>query len=309
MDEDSRPNLPWRLIVEWMSSGEACFREVLTVYYTGKTRYQSVDIVELHGLGKSLVLDGKIQSSLHDEHWYHEALVHPIMLAHPNPRRVLVIGGGEGATLREVLKHKTVERVVMVDIDKELVELSKRYLSEWHQGSFTDPRVEIVFSDGRKYVEDVAEEYDVVILDLVDPMEKGPATRLYTVEFYKAVKRLIGENGIMVTQATSPSLTPTVYAIIAKTLSVVFKKTRPYITYVKSYNGLWGFVAASDTHDPAKLDSKAVEKLISERIAGELRFYDAETHQWLFSLPKPVRKLLSEENRIATDDNPVYTPV
>jgi spermidine synthase len=112
----------------------------------------------------------------------------------------------------------------------------------------------------------------------------------------------------MVTQATSPSLTPEVYASIAKTLASVFTVVRPYVTYVRSYNGLWGFVSASDKVDPAGMDSEEVERLISERIRGELRFYDAETHRWLFTLPKPLRDVL-RKGRVATDKEPITVPV
>jgi spermidine synthase len=127
--------LPWKFFVEWISEGEACFRDARRIIAYGRTRYQEYVIAELAGLGKALIIDGKVQSSLLDEHWYHEALVHPVMLAHPCPRSVLVVGGGEGATVREVLRHKCVETVEMVDIDGELVEQAKKLLREWNQGA------------------------------------------------------------------------------------------------------------------------------------------------------------------------------
>jgi len=301
--------LPWKFIAEWISRGEVCMREAKRILVHSRTRYQEFIIAELEGLGKSLIIDGKVQSSLLDEHWYHEALVHPVLLAHPCPRRVLVVGGGEGATIREVLRHNCVEHVDMVDIDEELVEQSKRLLVEWHQGAFDDPRVNVVIDDGRRFIEGKRAEYDVIILDVVDPTEGGPAALLYTVEFYRLVKRALRENGIMVTQATSPVLTPEVYASITKTLSAVFSIVRPYVTYVRSYNGLWGFVAASDRVDPARLTPDRVDNLLRERVRGELRFYDGSTHGWLFSLPKPLRDMLQRTGRIATDSEPIAVPV
>ncbi len=304
--------LPWKLVVEWISEGEGCFREIVRVLAEKRTRFQEVLVAELSGLGKSLVIDGKIQSSISDEHWYHEALVHPVMIAHPSPRRVLVLGGGEGATIREVLKHRSVERVVMVDVDRDVVEFAKKYLVEWHQGAFSDQRVELVIGDGRKYVAEASkrgESFDVVILDLVDPTEAGPAARLYTVEFYKLVKELIGDKGVMVTQATSPALTPRVYTVIRNTIARVFRLSIPYVTYVRSYNGLWGFVAGSDTIDPRQLSKEDIEKRIRDRVTQPLRFYDPETHVWLFTLPRPVRELLENIKEYATDNNPVYVPV
>jgi spermidine synthase len=299
--------LPWKFVAEWVSEGEACVREAKRILVHRRTRFQEFMVAELAGLGMSLVIDGKVQSSLLDEHWYHEALVHPVLLAHPCPRRVLVVGGGEGATAREVLRHRCVERVVMVDIDEELVNVAKELLAEWHRGAFEDGRLELVIGDGRRFVEEHPGEFDAVILDVVDPTEGGPAALLYTREFYEAVKRALRDrNGVVVAQATSPSLTPTVYATIARTMASVFNVVRPYITYVRSYNGLWGFVAASDGPDPARLED--VDRLLKERVEGELRFYDSETHRWMFSLPKPVREGLSR-GRVATDEEPIVVPV
>ncbi len=298
--------LPWKFVGEWVSEGEVCLREAKRVLVHERTRFQEYMIAELAGLGKSLIIDGKVQSSLLDEHWYHEALVHPVMLAHPCPRRVLIIGGGEGATAREVLRHRCVEHVVMVDIDRDLVEAAKRHLREWHQGAFDDPRLRVVIDDGRRFVENVRASFDVVILDVVDPTEGGPASLLYTREFYEAVRGAL-RDGIMVTQATSPTLTPDVYATIFRTLASVFRVARPYVTYMRSYNGLWGFVAASDSYDPATLSN--VDAAIGERIEGELRFYDGETHRWLFTLPKPLRTALERKGRIATDKEPITVPV
>ncbi len=301
--------LPWKLVVEWMVEGEGCVREVKRILAYGVTRYQEYMIAELAGIGKSLVLDGKVQSSISDEHWYHEALVHPVLLAHQCPRRVLIVGGGEGATLREVLKHRCVEEVVMVDIDAELVEVARKLLPEWHRGAFDDRRAKLVIGDGRRYIEEHESSFDAVILDVVDPMEGGPAALLYTREFYEAVSRSLRSGGIMVTQATSPTLTPEVYASIAKTLATVFLITRPYISYVRSYNGLWGFVAASLGPDPASMGKDEVAERIEERIEGELRFYDPVTHVWMFSLPKPIRDALERMGRVATDSEPITVPV
>ncbi|HIQ10937.1 MAG TPA: polyamine aminopropyltransferase [Pyrodictium sp.] len=300
--------LPWRLFVEWINPGEACFRSVERILLSLKTKFQEIDIVELAELGKALVIDGKLQSTLYDEYWYHEALVHPPMLAHPHPTKVLIIGGGEGATLREVLKHKSVREVVMVDVDEEMIKIAREHLVEWHQGAFNDGRVKIIVEDGRKFVENTTNNtYDVVILDLVDPTEGGPATHLYTREFYQEIYRILVDDGIMVTQATSPILMPKVYATIYKTISSVFPSVTPYITYVRSYNGLWGFVMASKKRYAIPSADK-IDKMIRERIHGELKFYDSQTHQWMFSLPKPIRKIVEEMGEIATDTNPPYTP-
>ena len=134
--------------------------------YSGRSKFQSIDIVSTGSFGVCLILDGKIQSSEADEFIYHEALVHPAMLTHPQPERVFIAGGGEGATLREVLAHKTVKKAVMVDIDEEVVSLCRRFLPSWHQNAFADPRAELHFVDARKYLEQINDKIEDIIIDL-----------------------------------------------------------------------------------------------------------------------------------------------
>ncbi len=278
------------------------------MYASIDTGVQSVDVVELEGVGKSLIIDGKLQSSVSDEHWYHEALVHPVLLAHPCPRDVLILGGGEGATAREVLKHRCVRRAVMVDIDPVMVETARSLLAEWHRGSFASPRLDVVAADGRSFLEaSRPASFDAVVLDLVDPTEHGPAARLYTVEFYRLVHRVLREPGVMVTQATSPTLTPHVFAKIYAAVRRVFGRAVAYVTYVRSYNGLWGFVAAGKGVS-IPIPASEVEERLRSSVEGELRFYDPQTHSWLFSLPKPIRSLISRDVEPPTDDNPVFLP-
>ena len=165
------------------------------VYYSGRTEYQDVVVQDGAAFGMSLVLDGKTQSTEVDEFAYHEGLVHPAMISHPEPRSVFVAGGGEGATLREALRHTTVERVVMVDIDQQVVELCRTHLPKHHAGSFDDPRVELVYADALDYLEETGERFDVVIIDVPDPLEVGPAVMLYTREFYEMVRRAAPRRG------------------------------------------------------------------------------------------------------------------
>lgn len=285
-------------------------RRIFKVYGWEKTGYQEAAVLELAKIGKCLVIDGRVQSSLNDEFVYHEALVHPAMMSHGFPRSVLILGGGEGATLREALRYRTVEKVVMVDLDQRVIELSKMFLEEWHQGSFSDPRVQLVFMDGRKFVEESVargEQFDVVIADLVDPSEGGPAQRLYTVEFYEHVKKLIGDTGVFVTQATSPSTYPEIFSRLYWTLKRVFRKVFPYYTFVQSFNGLWGFHLASETIDISKLTPTDIDEKIREILysPASLRFYDGMAHQGMFSLPKHLKKLLSKPLPPSTDNDTV----
>ncbi|MCJ7576348.1 MAG: polyamine aminopropyltransferase [Dehalococcoidia bacterium] len=274
--------------------------------YSGRTKFQSVDIINTGSFGVCLVLDGKIQSSEADEFVYHEALVHPAMLAHPRPERVFIAGGGEGATLREVLAHKTVKKAVMVDIDEEVVELCRRFLPSWHRKAFDDPRAELHFADARKYLEESSDEFDVIIIDLVDPLEQGPARLLYTREFYQIVRQRLGHAGIMSVQA-EPSEWRNLdnFTAIANTLRNVFSIACPYQVHIPSFFGLWGFVAASQSLDPSELTPEEIDARISTRISKRLESYDGLTHQAMFTIPKHIRRKLAASRKIITDERPI----
>jgi spermidine synthase len=274
--------------------------------YSGRTKFQSVDIINTGSFGVCLVLDGKIQSSEADEFVYHEALVHPAMLAHPRPERVFIAGGGEGATLREVLAHKTVKKAVMVDIDEEVVELCRRFLPSWHRKAFDDPRAELHFADARKYLEESSDEFDVIIIDLVDPLEQGPARLLYTREFYQIVRQRLGHAGIMSVQA-EPSEWRNLdnFTAIANTLRNVFSIACPYQVHIPSFFGLWGFVAASQSLDPSELTPEEIDARISARISKRLESYDGLTHQAMFTIPKHIRRKLAASRKIITDERPI----
>ena len=281
--------------------------QVREVLHSGQTAYQHVDVLESRVFGRSLVLDGKTQSTERDEHIYHEALVHPAMLMHSNPRTVFIGGGGEGGTLREVLAHRSVERVVMLDLDQEVVELCRRFLPQHHQGSFDDPRVELIFQDARQYLEESRESFDVLIMDLVDPLEGGTAYRLYTEEFYRIVKSRMGAGGIMVTQSGPAGLLSfdECFTTIYKTLASIFASTVPSQVHVPAFATLWGIILASESKLPTLTDEQ-VDGLVAERINKELRFYDGESHRNMFAMPRYVRQGIQQESRINRDATPVF---
>ena len=278
------------------------------VIYSGQTDFQSIRIVDTGSFGVCLVLDGKIQSSEIDEFIYHEALVHPAMLCHSNPKSVFIAGGGEGATLREVLAHNTVERATMLDIDSQVVDICRRFLPDLHQGSFDDSRVVIRFEDARDYLQKTNDRFDVVIIDLVEPLEAGPACLLYTKEFYQLVRERLNRNGILSVQSGASSWTNLHnFAAIINTLKSVFSIVCPYQVYVPSFVDLWGFATASDSIDPVKLSSGEIDSRISVRLPKKLKSYDGIGHCALFTLPKHIRHQLAITRRIITDRKPVFT--
>ena len=280
----------WHWHIEWQTPYEFHGHAITKVIAEEKTPYQRALLVELARFGKALILDGKIQSTITDEFIYHEALVHPLLLSINNPEKILILGGGEGATLREVLKHKTIKNVTMVDIDPVVIDFAKKYLQEWHQGAFDNPKSKLVIEDGYKFIKETKEKFDAVVIDLTDPIKDSPSQMLYTKEFYEEVKR-ISKWGI-VTQATSPSFSLETFSIIYNTIKHVFKKVSAGITYVPAFDGLWGFVYASDEVNPAEFSKEEINNRIKERIDGSLRFYDGETHITMFSIPKHIREVL-----------------
>ena len=266
-----------------------------------------MEVLESKVFGRSLVLDGKTQSTERDEHIYHEALVQPAMLLHPGAKSVFIGGGGEGGTLREVLSHPSVEQVVMIDLDREVVELCRQYLPQHHQGSFDDPRLELLHQDARGYLRDTDQQFDVMVMDLVDPLEGGPAYLLYTEEYYRIAKARLREGGILVTQSGPAGLInyQECYTTILNTLGGVFKHTQGYQVQVPAFQTLWGFSLASDSELP-RLSAADVDRLVSQRLGKDLKFYDGESHQGMFNLPRFLREGIKAETRVNTDANPVF---
>lgn len=296
----------WHWHIEWQTPYEFHGHAITKVIAEEKTPYQRALLVELARFGKALILDGKIQSSIADEYIYHEALVHPLLLSLNNTEKVLILGGGEGATLREVLRHKSVKNAIMVDIDPVVIDFAKKYLQEWHQGSFDNPRSKLIIEDGYKYIKETKEVFDAVVIDLTDPIKDSPSQLLYTKEFYEDVKKIT--KGGIVTQATSPSFSLETFSGIYNTLKQVFRKVSASIVYVPAFDGLWGFVYASDNVIPSELQKDEINKRIQDRIDGTLKFYDGETHSTMFNIPKHIRNVLEKETRVSTKSNPIAVP-
>ena len=283
---------------------------VRRVIYDGHTKYQKVQVIETVPFGRSLVLDGKTQSSESDEWAYHEGLVQPVMVAHAAPKRVFIAGGGEGATAREVLRHASVTEVVMVDLDSEVVELCREHLPNHHRGSFDDPRLTLLHEDALVYLDQHPEPFDVIVIDIPDPLEGGPAYLLYTTEFYQLVASRLAPGGMMVTQAgpAGPTNVTEVFTAIHETMAGAFTSTAPFRVYVPSFGTMWGFIVGGvdGAPDLATADPAEIDQRIGERISSELAYYDGIAHRGLFGLPKYIRKALADEDRVITNANPIF---
>lgn len=268
------------------------------IVHSGRTRYQEVLIVDTALHGRMLFLDGVAQSSERDEFIYHEMLVHPALFSHPNPRRILVIGGAEGATIREVLRHPSVERVVMVDIDGELVELCREHLGPWHRGSFEDPRVELVIDDARRYASSGGDRFDCIVVDLSDPEEGSPALLLFTREFYEILGKRLAPGGTMTLQGegTSPQ-DNTLHARMVVTLRSVFEGVHPYGYALPSFHRPDADILV--TTDP----EWSLDRLASRTAHADtaLEYFSSEMARAVFALPPYLHKAYARHDRLLTD--------
>ncbi len=281
--------------------------KVREVFYSGQTAYQKVEVLDSELFGRSLVLDGKTQSTERDEHIYHETLVHPAMFCHPGPKQVFIGGGGEGGTLREVLAHKSVKRATMIDLDSEVVELCRKYLPNHHKGSFDDPRTYLLHEDARGYLENTSDFYDVIILDLVDPLEGGTAALLYTQEFYVLAKARLNPGGVLVTQSGPAGLLSYTecFTTIFNTLSTLFEHTKAAQVHIPAFQTLWGFTIASDTPF-SETSEDEVDAMVAQRLSNPLKYYDSMSHRNMFALTRFQRDGLQNEDRINRDADPVF---
>ncbi|HEY7266856.1 MAG TPA: polyamine aminopropyltransferase [Solirubrobacterales bacterium] len=297
----------YKWFFETTTAFEGHMHAIARTLVEAQTKFQHVEILQTAAYGKTLVLDGRIQSSQGDEFIYHEALVHPGMLTtEAAPQSALVIGGGEGATLREILRYPSVTRAVMVDIDQEVVELCKTHLSEMHRGAFDDPRTEVRHEDARAYLEHTKDRFDFITIDLVEPLEDGPARMLFTKEFYTLVRERLTPGGTMTMQAGMTKLGELAFhSAIHRTLREVFPVVAAYQSFVSCFGTPWGFILASKKVDPVRLTVSAVDTLMAERVKGTLEYWDGVTHQHAFSLPKFIRKAIAKQTRIVTDAKPL----
>jgi spermidine synthase len=253
------------------------------------------------------VLDGRIQSSQADEFIYHETLVHPGLLAHPRPQKAMVIGGGEGATVREILRYKTITDCLMVDIDGEVVEECKKHLPEMHQGAFDDRRTRLLHEDARAYLEKTSDRFDLIVVDLVEPLEEGPACLLFTKEFYTLIRDRLTDQGVMTMQAGMTKVNEIFFhGAVNRTLREVFPVVAAYQSFISCFGTPWGFILASKGTDPRKQSAAEIDRLIAERLdPKQLGYWDGQAHLHAFSLPKFLRVSIEKNDRVITDKNPL----
>lgn len=283
----------WHWYVEEFAPSEQHHHAVDEVYYSGRSEFQQIAVLRSPVFGKMLVIDGDTQSAQADERIYHEALVHPALAGAPDRRRVLILGGGEGATLRETLRCPEVERCTMVDIDALVVELSRKFLPEWSAGAFDEARARVVAGDALEFMRSDTERYGVVISDLTEPLEDSPSHPLFNDRVFELIKSRLEEGGIYVLQAsTGAAINAALHCKMARTLRRHYSNVVSFVTHVPAFDTEWAFLACSDRVDLAQLDAATIHGYCS-RLRGESFFYDDLTHRRLFALPLYLRRMLA----------------
>ena len=254
-----------------------------------QTPYQLIEVFDTPAVGKLMRIDGANMISEGDEFFYHENLVHPAAIAHPAPRNVLIIGGGDGGSSDEVLKHPTVERVVLVELDQGVIDMAKKHLSVVHHDVFANPKLDVRIMDGAAFVRMTEERFDLIYLDLTDPF--GPAASLYTQAFYADLKRVLTSRGALVLHIGSPFSHPDRVARSLADLRTLFAHISPYFVHIPTYGACWGFAVASGVLD-LDIAAAEIERRLMARSIADRRFYNGEMHRAMLALPEYVKSLI-----------------
>ncbi len=292
-------------ISEYVTPWDIYLHGVVRILAAAETPYQNMQIVESGTYGKALVLDGKWQSCTGDEFLYHEPLVQLPSVMHGAPKRVLVLGGGEGATVREVLRWRSVERVTMVDLDGAVVEACRAHLPEMHQGAFDDPRTEVVIGDALDYLDDAAPEWDLVISDLSDPIEDGPSFKLFTKEYFERVRSALAPGGVFVLQ--SGPVSPeglTRHARLRTTVEAVYPHAASYSSFTPTYASPWSFIVAREAPIDTRPSPEAIDRLLADQTSGGMRMFDGEAMLGMLQLPAHLRRAIADETMVYTEADP-----
>lgn len=258
--------------------------EVSNILYNAKSSYQDIMVFENPYFGRILVLDGVVQITEKDEFFYHEMLAHVVMNAHPDPKKVIVIGGGDGGTVREVLKHKSVEKVYFIEIDEEVINVSKKFFPSV-SSEIDNPRVEVHTMDGAEFVKGRNADIDIVIVDSTDIV--GFAKSLFTTEFFTSIKNCLTQNGMFVTLSESLHFHKDLVAEVQLTMKKVFPVVDLYTAPIATYGGnWWTFSVGSKNLDP---------KEIRRNDVIHTRYYSGEIHATSFLSRALYAKLLNRE--------------
>lgn len=284
-------NTPNAYAVEQLSPDLGFFLRTTQTLAEARSPMQHIEIVQTPLFGRAMRIDGCFMTSEGDEFFYHEPMIHLPAITHGQVRQALVIGGGDGGAAHNLLRYSGMERVVLAELDREVISMAREWLPAVHRGAFDDPRLDVRLGDGRAFVEGCRAQFDQIVLDLTDPF--GPAVALYTRDFYRACQRALKPGGVLSLHVQSPIHRGEVMARIVASLQSVFGVVRPYLQYVPLYGTLWAMAMASDVHDPLALSAVEVDARLKQNGLQDLKLYSGITHQALLALPPFVQTLLA----------------
>src|SRR6185436_4973564 len=264
------------LLMEPLSESTGFYIKATQQLGQWQTRFQKMAIYQTPHYGKIFRLDGFNMTSEKEEFVYHENLIQPALTAHAAPE--------------EALKHPSVEQVTMVEIDGDVIQVAKEHFHAVHQGAFDNPKLRVLVDDGMKFVRETHEKFDLIALDLNDPM--GPAEALYSTEFFQQLRAALAPGGALTLHIGSPVARPERVAQLAQRLNTVFRIVRPYTMYIPLYGSLWAMAVCSDKLDPKAFTADEIDRRIEARKLADLRYYNGETHEGVFALPNFVRDLV-----------------
>ena len=281
-------------IDENLSTAGGHFLNATRLIESSRTEFQDVEVYETQRFGKLFRLDNCFMTSEVDEFLYHENMIHVPLMAMSRPKKALIIGGGDGGSAEELLKYHSIEQVVMVELDKKVVDIAKEHLFKVHRGAFDNPRLELHIQDGLKYVREIApqtgQRFDLIVLDLTDPI--GPSEVLYTEQFFADCKALLTEQGALSLHTGSPIFTPQVPQQLLAKLRRVFKIVTPYLVYIPLYGTLWSMACASNTTDPTTVTAQQTVQKIADNGINDLQYLNGDTYRALFAIPNYLKTVL-----------------
>jgi spermidine synthase len=251
--------------------------------------FQTIEVFETSDLGKLMRIDGCNMVSERDEFFYHENLIHPVATAHPNPQKALIIGGGDGGAAEEMLKHPSMVKVTLCEMDTDVVEMSRRHFFSVHGGVFDNPRLSLVIGDGTEFIRDAREQFDLITLDLTDPV--GEAKALYSQTFFAACKARLATGGALTIHIGSPFAHPVRASQSVASLRAQFRIVNVWFVHIPMYGATWGFASGSHALDLREVSATEIDKRLTDRHIGARQFYNGETHHAMQVLPEYVRAL------------------
>ena len=255
-----------------------------------QTEFQALEMMDTSSFGRVMRLDDCFMTSERDEFFYHETMAHPAAIVHPAPKQALIIGGGDGGLAEELLKHNTMERVVLAELDEAVIEASKAELEAVHRNVWDDPRLQVQIGDGMAFIDQTQERFDLLVLDLTDP--DTPAGSLYESQALQRMQRVLAPGGALVLHLGSPVFHPEQVQRLSQRLQGLFKHVRCYGVYVPLYGAYWGMAVCSDTLDAQAITAEEVQQRLQARGVADLQYYNAPVHGALFALPNYYAKLV-----------------